>query len=129
MNKKAKQLREIRNKHFPPKLEFGCEIEKDGKIYKFHSKNNKGEMEGFAGLYDGDNEVIVVYGNEKILGKPTSWGDVLRMISNIPTIEIELHGDNTIKIMSRDGWIFFNLTSTPEEQDEEVLDKLISLIK
>ena len=128
MNKKAKQLRKLRNKHFPPKLEFGCEIEKDGKIYKFHSKNNKGEMEGFAGLYDGDNEVIVVYGNEKILGKPTSWGDVLRMIASNP-VYISLRYGTLVINENTDIEIIIDLTLPPEEQDEEVLDKLISLIK
>ena len=73
-----KELQDLRNKMFPPELEFGCEVE---------TKDFIGTMINYtiAGNYmlkisDGITKTVTEQAIIKILGKPLTILDILRML-------------------------------------------------
>lgn len=70
---------------------------------------------------------------EVIQDKPTSWGDILRMLNTRVQYfsAIKKRVGEKAKIMfdkGRDDF-YIDLEREPEAQDEEVLEKLLDLIK
>ena len=135
MNKKAKQLRELRNKiiyNGDVPLEFGCEII-DVETQKAFGYCGCGfnVYDTYIDISKGNGLIDTVkrIGIKKFIsiGKPTSWGDILRMLADKP-INISLRYKTLVINENTKDEIITDLTKSPEEQDDEVLEKLINLI-
>ena len=124
LNKKItiyREIREIRNKIFPPRLEFGCEVldTEFGRndIYYFGSMSDR-----FVYLHKGnrekqewDNKFKKYY---KILGKPISLNEIFLMIKNKnPKAQLDI----IVNLLD------FNLPI--KAQKSETLRKILELIK
>ena len=143
MNKKAKQLRSLRNKliyNGDVPLEFNCRLLRGSEEYIIIDvwTNTKGVDYNFIvrSTYNNHQHFEVrneeLYREYEILGKPTSWGDVLRMLNknkDFIAVFTMRNGDSLFLNENQDDEIELDLTKDPEEQDEEVLEKLIELIK
>lgn len=146
MNKKAKQLRELRNK-----IIYNDDVPLDRGV-EVLLKENPDDLIGYTTTWvvrdlrwEGSDTVVKLANEDivswnspyiKILGKPTSWGDVLRMLKEKETFGwyVLESGGRLLHFLdykdcSATGITRFDLTRSPEEQDEEVLDKLINLLK
>lgn len=133
-----KELRNLRNKAFPPKLEFGVEVKLVGMmgtdIVKYVSEKN-GKM---IAMYDDGTVHVFPENPERIgsshsnLGLPVSWIDILNMYR----LRYEKGTENSVaEIMSNGHFlcpslnIVIDLYKLPEEQDPETIDNLIEILK
>ncbi len=132
MNKKAKQLRELRNKIIHKgdvPLEFGCEIvDKKGKEWNVVFFVKREYISTITCLSKCGKWEKQYQDTNTILGKPTSWGDVLRMIGN--EYDIKLGGKDEIILKEFGGrdMLTLDLRKSPEKQDEDTLQRLITII-
>jgi hypothetical protein len=134
------KLRELRNKiihNGEPPLERGAEVMNpfgDGKTpLQFFAKNSKTKWI----LTHKDSKVLTHWDitehpshseqkEWKNLGKPVSWGEVLRMLETksdgfaLSTSGLVFHYEEELFIL--------DLTKEPEDQEPEVLEELIKLI-
>jgi len=133
------QIREIRNKHFKSKLEFGCEIYTLNDIFKlqskgFHQNGGKGTYSyAHYYLYDEIEDEIITANEDncKILGKPVSLQDVLRMCYG-DIFSVHQNQLNELRFFEKSSRILvftINLTKEIQDQDEEVLKQILQLIK
>ena len=153
MNKKAKQLRELRNKiiyNGDVPLEFGCEVEIDNEYYIYikYETEDFSEDKYFITKIDTNNgygwrEIIYntsvitafdeIQNNIKILGKPVTLQEVLLMIRNYDNIDAgsyyKMYTNGEIYNEVDELFVKIDLTKSVEEQDEEVLDKLLGILK
>ena len=138
MKTKKQELRELVNQKMPErvKLEFGCEVERtDSKriqVIDCEKSEDKqwrvSETAGFYGKY-------AFYSEDRwwdILGKPVTLQDVLRMVSF--KHDVKLGGKDEIIIQKFSNpdianYVFIDISKEIEEQDDEVIDKIIKLIK
>jgi len=146
MKKLKENLRVIRNKHFPPKLEFGCEIKSCGNVWKItdgrwekvSKEKEKYLIKNFGYGKNWYNKIGTSHYEPftEVLGKSVSLEEVLRLLQK-KYDDAEIHGDGLIYIFNDcencasyelvvDN---YDLTRSPEEQDDETLKKIINLIK
>lgn len=128
----AKKLREIRNKHFPPKLEFGALLQgydmetKEKREIIFDEWLMSYSIEEKPHILARSEGEFINFQTEKNLGKPVSLEEILRMIKNkygVDNFSEKLFTD--IPELLR----IIDLTRSLEEQDDEVLEELIKLVK
>lgn len=137
MNKKAKQLRELRNRiiyNGDVPLEKFCEIQSDDIIHTIQYANDAlvrfTIQESSTPRFRFDD--LVEAGEYKILGKPTTWGDFMEILKKLKLNWVIDNGVLRIFDNEYDDEplsIELDTSRSPEEQDEEVLDKLLEIIK
>ena len=130
------KIREIRNKHFPPKLEFGCEVEVKSFFLPDELQNTQQIV---CKLNPVSESIVTASGNDvflvdivNILGKPVSLNDVLRMCKILKK-EVAINTDGFLfweyKIDDGLGIEMIDLSLPISEQSEETLEALLKLIK
>lgn len=133
--KKYNELRELVYNIIHPDgipLEFGCEVNYLGVIMAITEIENDEYVRVVSGGSLWKKELFV--NNHKILGKPLSLQDVLRAIG-IPYNDLYISWGKYMLFhdsredMKRIEGIQIDLTKPISSQSEEVLDKLIELIK
>jgi len=146
MNPLAKKLRAIRNKHFPPKLEFGCEINSCGNVWKIidgrwkkvDKEKEKYLIKNFGYGKNWHNKIGTSHYEPftEVLGKPVSLEEILKMIrlkdNKKRSMFIGTDNDKRfiwIGVSPSENSIKYDLTRSPEGQDDETLKKIINLIK
>ena len=109
-------------------LEFGCEVEKGGKIYTAWQKRSDGDgviivsQENVTTLQDGDT-----FEN---LGKPLKYNELLRALGERCErfTAIKFRKDDTLLYHDNLTIHSLDLTKDPEEQDEEVIKQLLEIL-
>ena len=139
MKNQAKQIREIRNKHFKPKLEFGCEVSRHNAVRRkddiFIFINNKkkdefGRIQCYLGKKNGQSIAVYFDYELEILGKPTTYNEILRMLPK----GYQIFSDGSLweymgygEFREKEHY-FIDLTKEIEDQKPEVLDKIIKML-
>lgn len=123
----SQKIRELRNKAIPPVLEFGCEVECDtgiGRIVRGSRIIDWVESSEPIRLHT--EKEMLDYEN---LGKPVSYQDVLRMIDNHHSIDIRSSSTQKKRWIVIEDDLWLDLTKSIEEQDDDVLEKLIKILE
>lgn len=131
---KYEQLRKLVYSHIYPDgipLEFGCEVETSGFTNWVMVSKDQAVKQDILGkeMYLG----YPTHGKHKILGRPLELRDVLLAVEEEFNLSIQsdeltfypLHPETP----NKEEWFDFDLTKPISEQDDEVLEKLIELIK
>lgn len=145
MKTKAEELRELRDKiihNGDVPIDFGCEVKLEDYSDRIQVLEVLHDDSMWCRFADEDNwfdriDKIDPYATYKILGKPTSWGEVLRMLNREDNHVVDLVFCNEKYAIQSNSthngkpiiYIELDLTKSPEEQEPEVIEKLVKLLK
>ena len=128
MNQKKyyNKIRKLRNKKFEQNLDFGCVVDVKNKIgYIINAKIVDNFILGYILFHKNSTISQVLTDNFKIIGKPVTLTDILRMLEKHLDI-MEVHHQ---VLYNEDKEWYIDLTKEIKDQPEEILKKLYNLLK